>query len=59
MKEIIVKLQQELDSIDANDKDILLPNCSNGKMRVPEAEVIREVPLEDCGLYGKILMARR
>jgi hypothetical protein len=40
-------------------KDILLPNCSNGKVRVPEAEVIREVPLEECGLYGKILMARR
>ena len=40
-------------------KDILLPNCSNGKVRVPEAEVIREVPFKECGLYGKILMARR
>ena len=40
-------------------KDILLPNCSNGKVRVPKAEVIREVPLEECGLYGKILMTKR
>ena len=40
-------------------KDILLPECSDGKVRVPSAEVIREVPLEECGVYGKILAKRK
>ena len=40
-------------------KDIILPNNSDGKVRVPEAEVIREVPLKECGLYGKHLLKRR
>ena len=40
-------------------KDIVLPNETDGKVRVPEAEVIREVPLEECGVYGKILAKRR
>ena len=30
-----------------------------GKVRVDEVKVIREVPLEECGLYGKILANRR
>ena len=36
-------------------KDIIMPLNSNGKVRVPKAKVIREVPLSECGLYGKIL----
>ena len=40
-------------------KDILLPKYSDGKVRVPEVEVIREVPLEECGLFGKILLRRK
>jgi hypothetical protein len=34
---------------------IVLPKHSNGKVRTPEVKVIREVPLSECGLYGKIL----
>ena len=36
-------------------KDIIMPIDSDGKVRVPKAKVIREVPLSECGLYGKIL----
>jgi hypothetical protein len=36
------------------DKIVLLKN-SDGKVRTSEAKVLREVPLEECGLYGKIL----
>ncbi len=40
-------------------KDILLPKYSDGKVRVPKVEVIREVPLTECGVYGKILAKRK
>ena len=40
-------------------KDILLPKYSDGKVRAPKVEVIREVPLEECGLFGQILLKRR
>ena len=40
-------------------KDILLPKYSDGKVRAPEVEIIREVPLEECGLYGHILAKRQ
>ena len=36
-------------------KDIVMPINSDGKVRTSKAKVIREVPLSDCGLYGKIL----
>lgn len=39
--------------------DIVIPKNTDGKVRVPEADVIREVPLEECGIYGKILAKRR
>lgn len=39
------------------DNVIVPPNA--GKVRVDEVKVIREVPLEECGLYGKILANRR
>ena len=39
-------------------KDILLPKYSDGKVRAPKVEVIREVPLAECGVYGKILAKR-
>ena len=40
-------------------EDIILPTNSDGKVRSSEVKVIREVPLEECGLYGKILAKRR
>ena len=33
--------------------DVLIPLCSDGKVRARKAKVLREVPLEECGLYGK------
>ena len=39
--------------------EIVVPNGSPGKVRAPELTVIREVPLEECGIYGKILAKRR
>lgn len=35
--------------------DILIPENSNGKVRTSKIKVLREVPLEQCGIYGKIL----
>lgn len=34
--------------------DIVLPKNSEGKVRTSKIKVIREVPLEECGLYGKM-----
>ena len=45
--------------VKANLKDIVVPTSSNGKVRCKEVTVIREVPLEECGLYGKMLSKRR
>ncbi len=39
--------------------DIVLPKGSNGKVRTSCLKVIREVPLEECGLMGKILARRK
>ena len=38
--------------------NVIVP-LNAGKVRVDEVKVIREVPLEECGLYGKILANRR
>ena len=38
--------------------NVIVP-LNAGKVRVDEVKVIREVPLEECGLYGKILAKRR
>ena len=40
-------------------KDIIVPLYGNGKVRVDKVKVLREVPLEECGVYGKILAKRR
>ena len=39
--------------------DIVLPKCTDGKVRTSKVKVLREVPLEECGVYGKILAKRR
>ena len=39
--------------------DVLVPLYSDGKVRARKAKVLREVPLEECGLHGKILAKRR
>ena len=45
--------------VKARIKDIVVPIGSDGKVRAPEVEVIREVPLEECGVLGKILLKKR
>ena len=48
----ILEVEVDLDSI-------VLPEGCPGKVRCAEVKVLREVPLEECGLYGKILTKRR
>ena len=36
-------------------KGVIVPIGGAGKVRAAKAKVIREVPLEECGLYGKVL----
>ena len=38
--------------------DIVLPKRTDGKVRTSKVKVLREVPLEECGIYGKILAKR-
>ena len=45
--------------VEAKLKDIVVPKSGLGKVRCKEVTVLREVPLEDCGLFGKILAKRR
>jgi hypothetical protein len=47
----IIELEVDIDKI-------VLPDDTSGKVRTSEAKVIREVPLEECGVYGKILAKR-
>ena len=44
--------------VEANFDDIVVPEYSNGKIRCKEVTVVREIPLEECGLFGKILAKR-
>ncbi len=39
--------------------DIVMPKNTDGKVRTSKIKVIREVPLEECGVYGKILAKKR
>ena len=39
--------------------DVLVPLYGDGKVRARKAKVLREVPLEECGLYGEIIAKRR
>ncbi len=45
--------------VQANIDEIILPVNSNGKVRVQQVKVLREVPLNECGLLGKILEKQR
>ena len=44
--------------VETDISDIVLPNNSDGKVRTSKVKVIREVPLDECGIYGKILAKR-
>ena len=45
--------------VETKIEDIILPENSDGKVRTSRVRVLREVPLEECGLFGKILLKRR
>ena len=45
--------------VEADLSSIILPNGCPGKVRCKEVKVLREVPLEECGVYGKILAKDR
>jgi len=45
--------------LEANVDGLIVPTNGSGKVRAASAKVIREVPLEECGVLGKILMRRR
>ena len=44
--------------VETKISDIVLPTNSDGKVRTSEVEVLREVPLEECGICGEILAER-
>jgi hypothetical protein len=44
--------------VEVNIDDIILPENSNGKVRTNKVKVLREVPLSECGLYGKMIERR-
>ena len=45
--------------VETKISDIVLPKYTDGKVRTSKIKVLREVPLEECGLYGKIIAKRR
>lgn len=45
--------------VETKISDIVMPINTDGKVRTSKVKVLREVPLEECGLYGKILAKRR
>ena len=45
--------------LEADAAEIVVPLYETGKVRAPKALVIREVPLEEAGIMGKILAKRR
>ena len=44
--------------VETDISDIVLPKNSDGKVRTSKVKVLREIPLEECGVYGKILAKR-
>ena len=44
--------------VEADMSTVVVPKYGSGKVRAPSCKVIREVPLEECGLYGKVLAKR-
>ena len=45
--------------LEADADEIVVPLYETGKVRAPKALVIREVPLEEAGIMGKILAKRK
>ena len=47
----IIEVETDIDKI-------VMPTLTDGKVRTSEIKVLREVPLEECGVYGKIIAKR-
>ncbi len=45
--------------VETKISDIVMPINTDGKVRTSKVKVLREVSLEECGIYGKILAKRR
>ena len=45
--------------VEAKLKDVVVPKSVVGKVRCKEVTVLREVPLKECGVFGKILAKRK
>ena len=45
--------------VESKISDIVLPVESDGEVRTCQIKVLRELPLEECGLYGKIIARRK
>ncbi len=45
--------------VETKISDIVMPIDTDGKVRTSKVKVIREVPLEECGIFGKIIAKRR
>lgn len=44
--------------VETKIEDIVLPKLSEGKVRTKQLKVLREVPIEECGVFGRILARR-
>ena len=44
--------------VEADLEKIIVPDDCTGKVRCLEVKVLREVPLEECGIYGKMIANR-
>ena len=44
--------------VETDIDDIVMPEGTDGKVRTSKCKVLREVPLSECGVYGKILAKR-
>ena len=45
--------------VEVDMSTVVVPKYSSGKVRAPSCKVIREVPLEECGLLGKMIANKR
>ena len=45
--------------VETKIEDIVCPVGTDGKVRTSQVKVLREIPLEECGVYGKILAKQR
>lgn len=45
--------------VEAEVEGIILPEDNPGKVRAKSVKVLREIPLEECGVFGKILAKKR